>query len=51
VAAAPASRGFGFGGGITAPQATDAPSYRTFDAKHITDEQKAIMEQQMRAEK
>lgn len=30
---------------------TDTPHYRSFDAKNITDDQKAIIEEQMRAEK
>lgn len=48
--AAPAARGFGFGGGLTATP-SESPSYRSFNAKTMTDEQKNIMEQQMRAEK
>ena len=54
-----ATRGFGFNGGalVGAGAVADQTStgsethYRSFDAKNITDDQKAIIEAQMRAEK
>jgi ribonucleoside-diphosphate reductase alpha chain len=52
----PPARWFGFAAAVTATAQTtnsenNENSYRSFDAKNITPEQKAIMEQQMRAEK
>lgn len=60
-ASSTASRGFGFAGGAlvgagavatetTTPEANDV-HYRSFNPKEVTDDQKAIIEQQMRAEK
>ncbi len=46
----PAVRGFGFWGWITAP-VSETPSYRSFDAKNLSEDQKVLVEQQMRAEK
>jgi ribonucleoside-diphosphate reductase alpha chain len=50
VSAGAAVRWFGLWAGITATSAS-TQDYRSFDAKNLTSDQKAIIEQQMRAEK
>jgi ribonucleoside-diphosphate reductase alpha chain len=47
----PPARWFGFAAATSTAIHAVTTDYRSFDAKNITPEQKAIMEQQMRAEK